>query len=60
VHFLKVYSGYLMLAMLLVAAIGILAMPAAARLSSGQISGVVKDAQGGVIPGATVVILNQA
>ena len=56
----KTFSNHLMSALLFAAAITILAMPAAAQLSSGQISGVVKDQQGGVIPGATVIVINQA
>jgi hypothetical protein len=60
VHVLRRLSDHWKLALLLAALIGIFAMPAAAQLSSGQISGVVKDAQGGVIPGATVAIINQA
>jgi hypothetical protein len=35
-----------------------LAVPAAAQFDRGQISGRVKDAQGGVVPGATVVAQN--
>ena len=34
------------------------ALPAAAQFDRGQISGTVKDAQGGVVPGATVTITN--
>ncbi|MDQ3212324.1 MAG: Plug and carboxypeptidase regulatory-like domain-containing protein, partial [Acidobacteriota bacterium] len=34
------------------------AAPAAAQFDRGQISGTVKDAQGGVVPGATVVVTN--
>ena len=37
-----------------------LAMPAAAQITTGSIAGSVKDAQGGVIPGATVVLTNEA
>src|SRR3989441_1457156 len=44
----------LMLAILLVSA------PAAAQITTGTVSGVVKDAQGGVIPGATVVLISEA
>ena len=35
-----------------------LAVPAAAQFDRGQISGRVKDAQGAVVPGATVVATN--
>src|SRR5215471_17753530 len=35
------------------------AVPAAAQFDRGQISGRVKDAQGGVVPGATVTAVNQ-
>jgi hypothetical protein len=58
--FRKMLSNHWMPALLLAAAIAIFAMPAAAQLSSGQISGVVKDSQGGVIPGATIIVINQA
>ena len=34
------------------------AAPAAAQFDRGQISGTVKDAQGGVVPGASVVVTN--
>jgi len=34
------------------------ALPAAAQFDRGQISGSVKDAQGGVVPGVTVVVTN--
>ena len=34
------------------------ALPAAAQFDRGQISGTVKDAQGGVVPGVTVVVTN--
>ncbi len=34
------------------------AAPAAAQFDRGQVSGTVKDAQGGVVPGATVVVTN--
>src|SRR5215831_20249320 len=36
------------------------ALPAAAQLTTGTLTGTVKDAQGGVIPGATVVITSEA
>ncbi len=34
-------------------------MPAAAQITTGNISGTVQDSQGGVIPGATVVLVSQ-
>src|SRR4029079_12880427 len=34
------------------------ALPAAAQFDRGQISGTVKDSQGGVVPGVTVTVLN--
>jgi hypothetical protein len=37
-----------------------LAIPAAAQISTGTVSGTVKDAQGGVIPGATVMLVSEA
>ena len=36
-----------------------LAVPASAQLTTGTISGTVKDSQGGVIPGATVVLTSE-
>jgi hypothetical protein len=35
-------------------------MPAAAQITTGTVTGTVKDAQGGVIPGATVVLTSEA
>src|SRR3954452_11464032 len=40
------------------AALLLLAAPAAAQFDRGQISGRVRDAQGGVVPGATVTVTN--
>src|SRR5690349_15740611 len=34
------------------------ALPAAAQFDRGQISGTIKDAQGGVVPGVTVTVTN--
>jgi hypothetical protein len=41
-------------------AFALLAIPAAAQEQSGAIQGTVKDAQGGVLPGVTVEVKNQA
>ena len=35
-------------------------LPASAQITTGNISGTVKDAQGGVIPGATVTLIDEA
>ena len=37
-----------------------LALPASAQISTGTVSGTVKDAQGGVLPGATVTLISEA
>ena len=42
--------------------LGLLAMaalPARAQITTGTVSGTVKDAQGGVVPGATVVLISE-
>jgi hypothetical protein len=40
------------------ALVALSALPAAAQFDRGQISGTIKDAQGGVVPGVTVVVMN--
>lgn len=40
--------------------IAAIAAPASAQITTGNISGTIKDAQGGVIPGATVILVNEA
>src|SRR3982751_2475783 len=37
----------------------LVATPASAQIPSGNVAGSVKDAQGGVIPGATVVLISE-
>jgi carboxypeptidase family protein/TonB-dependent receptor-like protein len=37
-----------------------LAVPASAQITTGNIAGTVKDAQGGVVPGATVILIDEA
>ncbi|MCI0422645.1 MAG: carboxypeptidase-like regulatory domain-containing protein, partial [Acidobacteria bacterium] len=46
------------LALALVALLG--ALPAAAQITTSTVSGTVKDSTGGVIPGATVVLISEA
>ena len=43
----------------LVIALLLAATPALAQITTGTVSGTVKDAQGGVIPGATVVLISE-
>src|SRR5947207_6633910 len=44
----------------LVLALLLAATPALAQITTGTVSGNVKDAQGGVIPGATVVLISES
>src|SRR5881394_1895601 len=37
-----------------------MAIPASAQITTGNITGAVKDAQGGVVPGATVILIDEA
>ena len=50
---MRTVGGGLMLALVLVSA------PVLAQITTGTVSGNVKDAQGGVIPGATVVLISE-
>ena len=50
---MRTVGGGLMLALVLVAA------PVLAQITTGTVSGTVKDTQGGVIPGATVVLISE-
>src|ERR1700733_13652080 len=45
--------------LLLLCALLILTRPAAAQITSGTLVGSVVDAQGGVVPGATVVLISE-
>ena len=36
------------------------ASPVSAQITPGNVTGTVKDAQGGVVPGATVVLISEA
>lgn len=40
-------------------ALGVLARPVSAQITTGTVSGTIKDPQGGVIPGATVTLVNE-
>src|SRR5262245_34027101 len=37
----------------------LLALPASAQITTGNVNGTIKDAQGGVVPGATVVLISE-
>ncbi|HEX9366711.1 MAG TPA: carboxypeptidase-like regulatory domain-containing protein, partial [Vicinamibacterales bacterium] len=39
---------------------GAAVLPASAQITTGNITGTVKDAQGGVVPGATVTLIDEA
>ncbi len=52
--------GRRLFGLLAVLAIGLAAMPSNAQILYGSVVGVVKDAQGAVLPGATVKIVNKA
>jgi len=41
-------------------ALGLSTMPAAAQITTGTVTGTIKDSQGGVVPGATVVLISEA
>ena len=43
-----------------VLSLGVWAAPALAQVNTGTVLGTVKDAQGGVIPGATVTLISEA
>jgi hypothetical protein len=45
--------------MAVLAAVALSAMPAAAQITTGTVSGTVKDAQGAVIPGAAVTLISE-
>src|SRR5260221_13389542 len=40
--------------------LGAAVLPASAQITTGNITGTVKDAQGGVVPGATVTLIDEA
>jgi len=43
----------------LILALIVVSSPVAAQITTGTVTGTVKDAQGGVIPGATVVLVSE-
>ena len=45
--------------LLVLGLLAIAALPARAQITTGTVSGTVKDAQGGVVPGATVVLVSE-
>jgi hypothetical protein len=40
--------------------LGAAVLPASAQITTGNVAGIVKDAQGGVVPGATVTLIDEA
>ena len=53
---MKAYvRGFFATLLLLIAAI-----PVSAQITTGTVTGTVKDAQGGVVPGATVTLISEA
>jgi hypothetical protein len=55
----SLWKGALRIA-LIVACVALVAAPAAAQMDRSTVSGTVKDAQGGVVPGVTVTAVSQA
>src|SRR5688572_18079357 len=53
---MKAYVRGLFAALMLLVA----AIPVSAQITTGTVAGTVKDAQGGVVPGATVVLISEA
>ncbi len=45
--------------MAILAAVALVALPAVAQITTGTVSGTVKDAQGAVIPGASVTLISE-
>src|SRR6188768_3643651 len=40
--------------------VGVAVLPVSAQITTGNVTGTVKDAQGGVVPGATVLLISEA
>lgn len=45
---------------IVILALGAAVVPAASQITTGNVAGTVKDSQGGVVPGATVVLISEA
>jgi hypothetical protein len=56
---MKIRRGIKVLTLALIAVFSMM-LPARAQITTGSIVGTVKDVQGGVVPGATVILLNEA
>ena len=56
---MKLRRGIIRLALTVIAVVS-MTLPARAQITTGSIAGSVRDAQSGVVPGATVTLVNEA